>query len=179
MVWTRYRIQIQDDNVVHSGSCWCFKLLQYIFYKPTLRCPVTYWLTLDCKKTKRKIAFICQAIVPHGRRALLIACSFIVSNSHILELTFFFTIVIWFRWLKSFSITRHMYTNRTTFNTIFFFWFTRKGDPFLITSSNVSCPQLNLIITIHLSKLRYPQKWVTSSQGSTDMKNYLILVRKP
>lgn len=93
MVWTRYRIQIQDDNVAHSGSCWCFKLQQYIFYKPTLRCPVTYWLTLDCKKTKRKIAFICQAIVPHGRRALLIACSFIVSNSHILELTFFFLLL--------------------------------------------------------------------------------------
>lgn len=147
-----------------------------VFLQTYLRYLVTYQFVLDLKK---KIAFICQAIVPHERSALVIACFFVVSNSNILKPTFFFTIVIWFRWLKSFSITSHMYTKRTTFNNIFVCVIHQKGDHFLITSSNVSCPQFNLIITIHLSKLRYSLKWVTSSQGSADMKNYLILVRKP
>lgn len=32
----------------------------------------------------KKLAFICQAIVPHGRSVLVTVCSFVISNSNIL-----------------------------------------------------------------------------------------------
>lgn len=61
-----------------------------VFLQTYLRYLVTYQFVLDLKK---KIAFICQAIVPHERSALVIACSFVVSNSNILKPTFFFLLL--------------------------------------------------------------------------------------